>query len=146
MAKKKNTIDWIKRIIVILVFVAFIAYFVSILLQHDTSFLLEHGEIQDQTRLHVICGGTLAIALYFLNVYGIFCINVPFPRLTALILWIGLIIISKYLPNSGTEQIILGDLVSVLGVFSTILFPTNILVTDKSKEEKQKKEEVIIEA
>ena len=146
MAKKKNTSNWIKRIIVMLVFGAFLGYFFSILVQNDTAFLVNNSPLEDEMWFHIMCGGIVAISLYFFNVYGIFCANVPFPRLTALILGIALIIISMYLPNDGKQGIFLGDLVSVLGVFSTILFPTNVLVTDKSKEEKQKKEEEIIEA
>ena len=145
MAKKKNTSDWIKRCIVMIAFWMFLWYFFTMFINIDVELFLENSELTKEV-LYTLLGVIVAICLYFLNVYGIFCLFFPFSRLVSLCLGLGVIVFSMYLPNDGANGIILGDMVAVLWVFCTILFPTNILVTEKSKEAKRKSEEVIIEA
>ena len=145
MAKKKNTGDWIKRCIVMIAFWMFLGYFFTMFINMDLEVFLESTELTKEV-LYTLLWLIVFICLYFLNVYGIFCIFFPYSRFIALCLWLGLIIVSMYLPNDGANGIVLGDMVAVLGVFCTVLFPTNILVTEKSKEAKRKSEEVIIEA
>lgn len=59
---------------------------------------------------------------------------------------IALIIFSQTIfRNSGIEGIFIGDIFSVAGVIILILFPTNLLTTDKVKKTKAKKNEVVIE-
>ena len=53
---------------------------------------------------------------------------------------------SRFLPNSWTLGIFLWDIVSVLGFLIIILYPTNVLMTEKIKENKAKSEEIVIEA
>ena len=94
----------------------------------------------------ISCIVLVVVCLYFIVVYGISSFYVPYGRAIALIMGIWLIIFSQYLPNSGELQIYLWDLTSVLWVFTLILYPTNLLLTEKAKKAKEKKEEIVIEA
>jgi hypothetical protein len=49
------------------------------------------------------------------------------------------------LANDGPNGIFIGDIFSVVGVLILILFPTNLIITDKVKKRKAKTEEVVIE-
>ncbi|MDR3168290.1 MAG: hypothetical protein LBU27_00570 [Candidatus Peribacteria bacterium] len=59
---------------------------------------------------------------------------------------LALIILSQtMLANDGPNGIFIGDIFSVVGVLILILFPTNLIITDKVKKRKAKTEEVVIE-
>jgi len=88
----------------------------------------------------------IAICLYMVCLYWIYPIHVKFSRATALVIWLLFIVLSQVvLANDGYSHIYIWDMFSVLGVLILILFPTNILTTDKVKKQKAKKNEVIIE-
>jgi len=81
-----------------------------------------------------------------LGFYGIYPIHVKFSKATCLVVGLALIIFSQViLINDGPNGVFVGDLFSVLGVIILVLFPTNIITTDKVKKSKAKKNEVIIE-
>jgi len=78
--------------------------------------------------------------------YGIYPIHIKFSRATSLFIALFFIVISQVLlANDGYSGIYIWDMFSVLWVVILILFPTNILTTDKVKKAKAKKNEVIIE-
>jgi len=59
---------------------------------------------------------------------------------------VALIVASQtILANDGLNGIFIGDLFSVLGVVILLLFPTNIITTEKIKTQRKKKNEVVIE-
>ena len=78
--------------------------------------------------------------------YGIYPIHIKFSRATSLVIWLLFIVLSQViLANDWYSHVYIWDLFSVLWVIILILFPTNILTTDKVKKQKSKKNEVIIE-
>ena len=78
--------------------------------------------------------------------YGIYPIPVRFSKSTLFVLSLALIILSQIIfANDWKEGIFIGDLFSVLGVIILILFPTNLLITDKVKKKKSEKNVEIIE-
>jgi len=78
--------------------------------------------------------------------YWIYPIHIKFSRTTSLVIWLLFIVLSqKMLANDWYSHIYIWDLFSVLWVIILVLFPTNILTTDKVKKEKEKKNEIIIE-
>ena len=88
----------------------------------------------------------IVLCLYMIFLYWIYPIHIRFSRSTALVIWLFFIVISQVLlANDGYSHIYIWDLFSVLWVLILILFPTNILTTDKVKKQKAKKNEVIIE-
>ena len=88
----------------------------------------------------------IVVCLYMIWLYWIYPIHIRFSRTTALFIWLFFIVISQILlANDGYSHIYIWDMFSVLGVLILILFPTNILTTDKVKKQKAKKNEVIIE-
>ncbi|MDR2541170.1 MAG: hypothetical protein LBD11_05390 [Candidatus Peribacteria bacterium] len=88
----------------------------------------------------------IALCLYIITFYGIYPIHIKFSRPALLVLSLALIILSQtMLVNDGANGIFIGDIFSLTGVLILILFPTNVLTTDKVKKGKAKKNEVIIE-
>lgn len=88
----------------------------------------------------------IALCIYIVFIYGIYPIHIKFTRATLFVIGICLIVLSQtILANDGASGIYIWDLFSVLGVVTLILFPTNILTTDKVKKQKKSKNEVIIE-
>ena len=88
----------------------------------------------------------ILLCLYMIWLYGIYPIHIKFSRATALVIWLFFIVISQVmLANDWYSHIYIWDLFSVLWVLILILFPTNILTTEKVKKQKSKKNEVIIE-
>lgn len=88
----------------------------------------------------------IILCLYMIWLYGIYPIHIKFSRATALVIWLFFIVISQVvLANDGYSHIYIWDMFSVLWVAILILFPTNILTTEKVKKQKAKKNEVIIE-
>ncbi|MDR0282251.1 MAG: hypothetical protein LBI53_02780 [Candidatus Peribacteria bacterium] len=133
--------DWIKRIITMIIFGAFLCYL--------GYFLVTGQEITnpEYENLNTIFYFILIITcIYIVGLYGIYPIHIKFSRATLFFVGIALIIISQtILANDGTEGIIIGDLFSVLGVATLLLFPTNVLTTDKVKKKSSEKNQVIIE-
>ena len=133
--------DKIKRWIVIAIFWLFLLYLVWLISQWESIVKSEYAN--RNIPMYVIL---IAVCLYMIFLYGIYPIHIRFSRATALVIWLVFIVISQVmLANDGYSHIYIWDLFSVLWVAILILFPTNILTTEKVKKQKAKKNEVIIE-
>ena len=133
--------DKIKRSIVITIFGLFLLYLIWLISQWTMIVKPEYSgrNIPMYIILIVLC-------LYMIFLYWIYPIHIKFSRATALVIWLTFIVISQLLlANDGYSHIYIWDMFSVLGVLILILFPTNILTTEKVKKAKAKKNEVIIE-
>ena len=133
--------DILKRWIVIAIFGLFLFYLIYLIFQWEP--IVKSEYINRNIPMYIIL---ILFCVYMIWLYGIYPIHVKFSRATALVIWLLFIVISQVvLDNDGYSNIYIWDLFSVLGVLILILFPTNILTTDKVKKEKTKKNEVVIE-
>ena len=133
--------DKIKRSIVITIFGLFLLYLIRLISQW--SMIVQDQYSGRNIPMYIIL---ILLCLYMIWLYGIYPIHIRFSRSTALVIWLFFIVISQViLANDGYSHIYIWDMFSVLGVLILILFPTNILTTDKVKKQKAKKNEVIIE-
>ncbi len=133
--------DKIKRSIVITIFWLFLLYLVWLISQWTMIVKAEYSGFN--IPMYVIL---IALCLYMIWLYWIYPIHIKFSRATALVIWLLFIVISQtVLANDWYSHVYIWDMFSVLGVLILILFPTNILTTDKVKKAKAKKNEVIIE-
>ena len=133
--------DKIKRSIVITIFGLFLLYLFFLIIQWESIVKSEYAgrNIPMYVILIVLC-------LYMICLYWIYPIHIKFSRATALVIWLLFIVLSQIvLANDWYSHIYIWDMFSVLGVAILILFPTNILTTEKVKKEKAKKNEVVIE-
>ena len=133
--------DKIKRSIVITVFWVFLLYLIFLISQWESIVKSEYSvwNIPMYVILIVFC-------LYMIWLYWIYPIHIKFSRATSLVIWLLFIVLSQVLlANDWYSHVYIWDLFSVLWVLILILFPTNILTTDKVKKQKSKKNEVIIE-
>lgn len=133
--------DNIKRSIVITIFGLFLLYLVYLISQWVSIVKSEYAG--RNIPMYIIM---ILICLYMLGLYWLYPIHIKFSRSTSLVIWLLFIVLSQVvLANDGYSHIYIGDMFSVLWVVILILFPTNILTTDKVKKQKEKKNEVIIE-
>ena len=133
--------DKIKRSIVITIFGLFLLYLIWLISQW--TMIVKDQYSGRNIPMYIIL---IVICLYMIWLYWIYPIHIRFSRATALVIWLTFIVISQVLlANDGYSHIYIWDMFSVLGVLILILFPTNILTTDKVKKQKAKKNEVIIE-
>ena len=133
--------DKIKRSIVITIFGLFLLYLIWLISQW--TMIVKDQYSGRNISMYIIL---IAVCLYMILLYWIYPIHIKFSRATALVIWLTFIVISQVLlANDGYSHIYIWDMFSVLGVLILILFPTNILTTDKVKKQKAKKNEVIIE-
>ena len=134
--------DKLKRGLVIAIFWAFLIYLGWMISQWEPILNPERTNTDFNIPLYVVL---ICLCIYMIFFYGIYPIHIKFSRGTSLFIALFFIVISYYLNNSWKDWIIIWDLFSVLWVITLILFPTNILTTDKVKKQKAKKNEVIIE-
>ena len=136
-----NIKDNIKRSVVICLFGLFLIYLFILI------FKWEQITNSEYTRLNIPMYIILILfCLYMIALYWIYPIHIKFSRATALVIWLLFIVISQtMLANDWYSHIYIWDMFSVLWVLILILFPTNILTTEKVKKSKEKKNEVIIE-
>ena len=131
--------DSIKRGIVFVIFGVFLAYLLYLISKWESITTSENLNIP----MYVIL---IALCVYMLGLYSIYPIYIKFSRATSLFIWLAFIVISQtILVNDWYSHVYIWDLFSVLWVLILILFPTNILTTDKVKKSKSKKNEIIIE-
>ena len=136
-----NIKDNIKRSVVICLFGLFLIYLFILI------FKWEQITNSEYTRLNIPMYIILILfCLYMIGLYWIYPIHIKFSRATALVIWLLFIVISQImLANDWYSHVYIWDMFSVLWVLILILFPTNILTTEKVKKSKEKKNEVIIE-
>ena len=133
--------DKIKRSVVITIFGVFLLYLIYLITQWEP--IVKSEYLSWNIPMYVIL---IAVCLYMIWLYWIYPIHIRFSRATALVIWLLFIVLSQVLlANDWYSHVYIWDLFSVLGVLTLILFPTNILTTDKVKKQKSKKNEVIIE-
>lgn len=133
--------DFIKRGIVIVIFGLFLGYLFWLIFHWESIVKSEYSSFN--IPMYIIL---ILLCLYMIFLYGIYPIHIKLSRVTALFIWLAFIVISQVvLANDGYSHIYIWDLFSVLWVLILILFPTNILTTEKVKKQKAKKNEVIIE-
>ena len=133
--------DAIKRGIVIAIFGLFLLYLVYLIIQWES--IVKSAYAGRNSPMYIIL---ILFCLYMICLYWIYPIHIKFSRATALVIWLLFIVISQVvLANDGYSHIYIWDLFSVLWVLILILFPTNILTTEKVKKAKDKKNEIIIE-
>ena len=133
--------DKIKRSIVITIFWLFLLYLIWLISQW--SMIVQDQYAGRNIPMYIIL---ILLCLYMIWLYGIYPIHIKFSRATSLFIALFFIVISQVLlANDGYSHIYIWDLFSVLWVAILILFPTNILTTDKVKKQKDKKNEIIIE-
>ena len=133
--------DKIKRSIVITIFGLFLLYLIWLISQWTMIVKSEYSgrNIPMYIILIVFC-------LYMIWLYWIYPIHIKFSRATSLVIWLLFIVLSQVvLANDWYSHIYIWDMFSVLWVLILVLFPTNILTTDKVKKAKAKKNEIIIE-
>lgn len=133
--------DKIKRSVVITIFGLFLLYLIWLISQW--SMIVKPEYEGRNVAMYIIL---IILCLYMIWLYGIYPIHIKFSRATSLVIWLFFIVISQVLlANDGYSHIYIWDMFSVLWVLILILFPTNILTTDKVKKAKAKKNEIIIE-
>ncbi len=133
--------DKIKRSIVITIFWLFLLYLIWLISQW--SMIVKPEYKGRNITMYIIL---IVFCLYMIWLYWIYPIHIRFSRATSLVIWLFFIVVSQIvLANDWYSHIYIWDMFSVLWVLILILFPTNILTTDKVKKQKAKKNEVIIE-
>jgi hypothetical protein len=133
--------DKIKRSIVITIFWLFLLYLIWLISQW--SMIVKPEYKGRNITMYIIL---IVFCLYMIWLYWIYPIHIRFSRATSLVIWLFFIVVSQIvLANDWYSHIYIWDMFSVLWVLILILFPTNILTTEKVKKAKAKKNEVIIE-
>ena len=133
--------DFIKKWFVILLFSLFLAYLIYLLIKWEPITNSEYSRLN--IPMYIIL---ILICLYMIIVYWVYPIHIKFSRPVSLVIGLLFIVISQtMLANDWYSHVYIWDLFSVLGVLILILFPTNILTTEKVKKAKEKKNEIIIE-
>ena len=133
--------DAIKRSIVITIFGLFLLYLFWLIYQWES--IVKSQYSGRNIPMYVIL---ILFCIYMIALYWIYPIHIKFSRATSLVIWLLFIVLSQILlANDWYSHIYIWDMFSVLWVLILILFPTNILTTDKLKKDKSKKNEVIIE-
>lgn len=133
--------DIIKKWFVILLFSAFLAYLIYLLIKWEPITNSEY--IRLNIPMYVIL---ILICLYMITIYWIYPIHIKFSRPVALVIGLLFVVVSQtMLANDWYSHVYIWDMFSVLGVLILILFPTNIITTEKVKKAKEKENEIIIE-
>lgn len=136
-----NNGDNIKRSVVICLFGLFLIYLFILIMKWEQITNSEYARLN--IPMYIIL---ILVCLYMIALYWIYPIHIKFSRATALVIGLLFIVISQtMLANDGYSHVYIWDMFSVLWVLILILFPTNILTTEKVKKSKDKKNEVIIE-
>lgn len=139
--------DMMKRVIIISIFGAFLAYLLFVLFWFWNSggeLVIMKSEFAHLTRPVMI--GLILMLVYLIVFYGMYPVHFRFSRSALFFVSIALIVCSQEMfENSGIEHVYIGDFFSVLGVLVLVLIPTNVLVSDKIKQKKARKNEVVIE-
>lgn len=134
--------DKIKRGIVITIFWLFLVYLFWLIIHWESIVNLDNTSENLNIPLYVIL---ICLCVYVIFFYWVYPVHIRFSRATSLFIALFFIYISQHLANSWEKWIIIWDLFSLLWVLTLILFPTNIITTDKVKKQKEKKNEIIIE-
>lgn len=133
--------DIIKRSSFWVIFWAILVYLVCLLISWT---IIVNEKFLDQN--YMVYGLYILIFLYYLVFYVIKPTYIKKYKLRNTLIWIFVIVSSQsFLANMWIEKIYYADIFSVIWVFLTIIWPTNILVSKKLKQEKQEKKMEVIE-
>lgn len=134
--------DIIKRSIFGLIFAAIVAYLVYLF---SSWTIIVNENFLDQNK--IIFWLYIFIFLYYLVFYSIKPIYIKKYKLRNTLIWLFIITASQsILKNSWHDSIYFGDIFTVIWIFLTAIWPTNLLILDKIKKDKQEKRMEIIEA
>jgi hypothetical protein len=132
--------DIIKRLFIILLYGALLAYVVYLYGINAT--IVQWSYVDLQILLYILL---FVFALYKFVFYGVYPVKIQFSKVTLFVLGLVLLFVGEYvLINNPTQWVYIADLVKIIAVVLIVLSPTNILHTDKvMKKEKQKGVEII---
>jgi len=134
--------DIIKRTLISIVVAAFLWYIVLLALQWVT--IVQWEYINSNMLMY---GILIIVSLFLIIFFGIYPVVIKFSKPILFVVWVWLIIIGHYvLLNDPHTQVYLWDIVKIFWVIVSILAWTNVLVSKKVKEKKQKSKMTIIEA
>jgi hypothetical protein len=133
--------DIIKRSFFGLIFAAIVAYLTYLF---SNWIIIVNENFLDQNKL--IFWLYIFIFLYYLVFYSIKPIYIKKYKLRNTLIWLFMITASQsFLINSWHEGLYYADIFTVIWVFLTAIWPTNALILNKIKKEKQEKKMEIIE-
>lgn len=134
--------DTIKRSIFWLIFLSIVVYLVYLF---SNWAIIVNETFLDKNKL--IFGIYLFVFLYYLVFYSIKPMYVKKHKLWNTLIWLFIITSSQsLLLNSWNDWIYFADMFTVIWIFLTGIWPTNLLISNKLKKEKQEKKMEIIEA
>lgn len=133
--------DYIKRLLVLIFFWVFAGYLVYSMIQWKPIVQPQYESVN-----YLFYFILIAISLYIAVFYWIYPIHIKFSRSTLFVLGLSAIIMWKTVfLDDRTNNIYFWDMSSVLGVIILIIWPTNIITTEKIKQKKEEKDLEIIE-
>ncbi|MCK9466817.1 MAG: hypothetical protein M0P94_00665 [Candidatus Absconditabacterales bacterium] len=131
----------LKKSILALIFLAVISYLVYLI---TFGVVIVNENFLDQNK--IIIGLYILIFLYYLFFYVIKPTYIKKFKLRNTLIGVFIIVSSQsFFLNSGHEGLYFADIFTVIGLFLTIIGPTNLLISKKLKQEKQEKKMEIIE-
>lgn len=131
----------LKKSILALIFLAVISYLVYLI---TFWVVIVNENFLDQNK--IIIGLYILIFLYYLFFYIIKPTYIKKFKLRNTLIWVFVIVSSQsFFLNSGHEWLYFADIFTVIWLFLTIIWPTNLLISKKLKQEKQEKKMEIIE-
>lgn len=134
--------DTIKRSIFWLIFLSIVVYLVYLF---SNWAIIVNETFLDKNKL--IFGIYLFVFLYYLVFYSIKPMYVKKHKLWNTLIWLFIITSSQsLLLNSWNDWIYFADMFTVIWIFLTAIWPTNVLISNKLKKAKQDKKMEIIEA
>lgn len=133
--------DIIKRWSIILVYGAFIWYFVYLF--SNGAVIVQPQYLNLNILLYILL---IAFFVYKFVFYGFYPVTIIMHKPTLFVLSLVLLFAGQYvLLNDMSTHVYVGDMMKLLAVILLILTPTNILHTSKTLEDKKKKWVEIIE-
>ncbi len=134
--------DIIRRSIFGLIFLSAIVYLAFLFV---TWTIIVNENFLDQNK--IINWFYIIIFLYYLVFYIIKPTYIKRFKLRNTLIWIFIVTASQsFLLNSWHDWLFFGDIFTIFWIFLTIIWPTNLLISKKIKQEKQEKKMEIIEA
>jgi len=133
--------DIIKRSIFWVVFIAIISYLIYLISNWT---IIVNESFLDQNNM--VYGLYILISLYYLVFYVIKPTYIKKYKLRNTLIWVFVITSSQsFLANQWAEWIYYKDIFTLIWVFLTLIWPTNLLISKKLKKEKQDKKMEVIE-
>jgi hypothetical protein len=133
--------DILKRIIISIVSGGFLWYLAYLFFQNT---IIVQGWFIEYNAIYYLI--LTLVCLFLFIFFGIYPVHFRMTKATLFVIGIALIIIGDtILLNTIETYVYIWDIFKVLGVVLTLLAWTNVLITDKVKQQKQQKNMEIIE-